>query len=383
MSIEIARLGAIVAVDIAGAERNLDKFDKSLGDSAKAVSDLARKTGQSGQSIKAFLSEFGALANESDRVKLAFKTFGAEAQTLVPELEKAAAAARQAAQGTDELGKAAKQAGGAQADAKGQTALFTIDLISLGRVVKDAALKLFNLVAEGAALGGEFADLATNTGLSAKELTLLNAAASLSGASLDQLQSGVATFENKLIEGGKAAKLMATAGLDLKQAIKDPTAGFLEFGRILSEIPDKALRVALAKKTLGDSGAKLLATFDTLNQEAVDFKGEMERLGVVLSDDTVKAADEVDDALGLLGLEFNALKVQIVGDNAPKIVEAINSIGGAVGGLKPILSASTGFFADWATDIARGADLALKALKNKDTVRDFIEFARRGPLLIG
>jgi hypothetical protein len=173
--------------------------------------------------------------------------------------------------------------------------------------------------AAGAAILGfadnlmNMADEVTNTsaafGASTEALQEFGVAGAAVGVSGEQIATGLRKLQTGLSDGNKEVEnAVKFLGLSTQQ-LKDmkPEEQLQTILEATSKIPNEMDRTAVATELLGRAGAKLVPLGANL-QETMDRAKE---LGIVMSADTIKAADDLGDEMGLLGMTFGGLKNNI------------------------------------------------------------------------
>ena len=92
----------------------------------------------------------------------------------------------------------------------------------------------------------------------------------------------------------------------------------------LQQIPDPIERSSLAVDLLGKAATELNVIFNTSAKETQKLKDKSHELGLILSDDQVKAAVEAGDAIDDLKKSYNALATSMVASVAPALTKVIN-----------------------------------------------------------
>lgn len=201
--------------------------------------------------------------------------------------------------------------------------------------------------------GGQLADMAAKTGLATSSLQKLEAAAKLGGNSLEQVTGAVTKMQKAIVEGDTVFKRLGLNIDELRK--KKPEDQFAAIAAQIQKIPDPAQRSAAAMEVFGKSGAEILPTLLS------DLKGvgdEAERLGRVLSDDTVKAADQLGDEVDTLTDTWMGLVHQFGGAIAQSeaLHQAVRLLTEIVGSLSRAVIANKDTIIGW---VSTGISFAL------------------------
>ena len=206
------------------------------------------------------------------------------------------------------------------AAAKEQFNRFMIGLAAAGagmQVVAGAGLATMgNAVGEFVSQGSQLADASARTGVAASTLSALGFAAKQTGVDLGSLEAGMkgmAKFTGAVASGNQQAastlKALGVSAGAFMAASPEQRLGMIADG--LAKVNDPGLKAALAMKALGRSGVELLPMLEGGSVGLAEFIAEAERLGIVVGDDQVAAADALGDAWDTLMAQAKALKFQI------------------------------------------------------------------------
>jgi hypothetical protein len=207
------------------------------------------------------------------------------------------------------------------------------NLGSMGKAVGDIAGSFKSLEAIAGTLGigkmvDEFLDLSSSltdisskTGISVKELQRLEYAGSLVGLSLDNVSSAASMLQKRIGSGNEgAASALKDLGLNFEQLrALDPGQQFTVVARELGKVTDQTQLAALATDLFGKTGTTLIPLFKSDLKELGD---EAERFNLVLSNKTVKAADDLGD----LFAKLKHAGMQLVAEGLKPILTVMDGI---------------------------------------------------------
>jgi hypothetical protein len=171
------------------------------------------------------------------------------------------------------------------------------------------------------AAGGKFSDLSAKVGVSAVGLQKLEHAGRLVGVSVEQIGSGITKMQKSIVEGSTAFERLGLSAGKLRQ--QAPDKAFIEIAGAISRIKDPAGQAAAAIEVFGKAGAEMLPL---LKSAIADVGEEAERLGLVLDEKTVAAADKLGDSFDTLQAAGNGLVTQLGG-----VIVSNNALHTAVG----------------------------------------------------
>ena len=185
---------------------------------------------------------------------------------------------------------------------------------------------------------GRVDDLRQITGLTNETIQSLQLGAQLAGQSFEAVSQTAVIFQRRLQEAQEGNKDLAdtfrTLGINLQG---DVDTAFRQTLERLNGMSDGAQKTAVAIDLFGRSGAALLPV---INQVGGSFDGLVQRakeLGIVLSEQDIKAANDFQDSLDILTLKVEGLGRRIATSLLPRLQEmAAAFIGGA--GILPVLA---------------------------------------------
>jgi methyl-accepting chemotaxis protein len=173
---------------------------------------------------------------------------------------------------------------------------------------------------------GKIQDLASKAGMGVEAFQRLSYAARLNGGSMEQVAAGAAQLAKRLVEGDKSVvSAVGKLGLNLDRLRQmDPADAFMEIGDAIASVPNPMQQAALATQLFGKAGADYLPMF---KGNLRDTAAEAQRLGLVLSKETIDAADEFGDTLDKLKLLGTALLSQALTPTLPILTELATEFG--------------------------------------------------------
>lgn len=219
-------------------------------------------------------------------------------------------------------------------------AAFTVGaIVSAGKAVLDFA--------------GNITDLSQKTGISASGLQKLDLAFKASGIAIDQVAKASGELGTRLVSNKGAVELVKQLGLNLDELKRSsPEDQFITVADAVGQIQNKGEQLYASKTLFGKSGEDLLKGLTGNLKETTD---ELENMGLIIEDETIKAADDFGDQLGLMGTQLMAITAEIVGPLLPALsalATLLMQVGSVVGDV-------TGFFVGW---IQKGLVAAYSAI---------------------
>lgn len=182
--------------------------------------------------------------------------------------------------------------------------------------------------------GGKVNDISLKTGASAEAIQKIGFAAELGGASMEAAAKSVGKFEQTLGEGtDKARGAVNDLGLsfDGLKAMK-PEDAFAVTAEAIAKVGNQADQARIAAALFGKSYTEILPAIKDGFGEAAE---KAERLGLVMSNDTVAGLDKFGDATATLTKTWDHLWMNIGAQiaNTPELTDAIDALAEAIGGV--------------------------------------------------
>lgn len=175
---------------------------------------------------------------------------------------------------------------------------------------------LFNTV------GSQLNDLSQQTGASASSLSAFAYAAQQTGIEIEDVATGMNKVQKLLAEAKQgsagAADTLKRLGLSAAQlATMKPEDQILAITDALNRMTNVGDKNAMMMEIFGRGGAKMAG----FAKEVRGLTAEARRLGLVMSDEDVAAADTLGDAMGTLGAMFKSIAINIGAALAPTLVD--------------------------------------------------------------
>ncbi len=233
---------------------------------------------------------------------------------------------------------------------------FGADLAKIGATATAAmgavAAALGASVLSFADAGSKLNDMSARTGVSAEALGALAYAAKQSGTSIEEVEGSLKKMQRAIADASNGSKSaienFAAIGLSIDQlAGKSPEQQFALVSKAIASIEDPTKRVGAAMDVFGKSATSILPLITS------DVQGLMDRarkLGIVLSEEDVAAADALGDTLDTLRDTIGALIVKVgaalagpVGQMADMFIGIVSSTIKFVESNRMLVAAFAGF----------------------------------------
>lgn len=207
-------------------------------------------------------------------------------------------------------------------------------------IASTAVVTAFAACAYAAAdYGEQLVETSQKTGMAVEELGALKYAAEQSGVGFDQMRLGLTRMQRAAFEAARGSKEQADTFRMLGVAVQDASGGmrsgteiFRDVAERIAAMDDPTARAALAMRVFGRSGAELLPLLQEGGAGIDELMQRAEKLGLVMSDQAARDAEEFGDAIDDLKLSAKGVAIAI-GEAAFGTTEYAKTIAEAVGGV--------------------------------------------------
>ena len=272
------------------SKKRLDELNKALA--AMEASPDADKT----------IEQQNALKREIIETEQALKSYEDELSKSNVALQVIAGTSKEVAEKTKALSAAAAGVGGAL----------------LGNAIKAA----------GAA--DDLNALAQQTGLSVEELQKMQYAADVVDVSVESMTGSLAKMIKQVSSGGKAFDKLGVAIKDENGNLRDSTEIWYDTLEALSKIENETERDALSMEIFGKSAMDLAGIVDDGGEALKELGQEAEDLGLIMSQDMVDDANEMQDAIdkmkGRVSQAFLKMGSSLATSLVPMMEKVLNAV---------------------------------------------------------
>jgi len=188
----------------------------------------------------------------------------------------------------------------------------------VGASVAAVGYGMHQLVVPVAEVGEELNKLSQKTAVSVEALSALLYASELSDVSAESLTKALkflstAMFDAKVKggEGSAALKAFGVSALDAQGQIRPTEQVLLELAEKFAAMPDSAEKAALAVKLFGKNGLDMIPMLNQGRDGLTEMMEEAKRLGLVMSADAARAAEEFNDNMKRLHAVNEGVQRQI------------------------------------------------------------------------
>jgi len=187
-------------------------------------------------------------------------------------------------------------------------------------------------------------ELAEQMGITTVGLQALQFSAVQNGVKLEQLETGISKFSQKMGEAANGSKDMVEAltalgvkNLDVQGKLRPTEALLSEVAEAITKMEDPAKRSAAAVDFFGKAGARMLPMLADIAAGTDVMAQKAAAAGVMIDASVIKQLDKLADHSEVSALKFRALVATLGAPIATDAMEAVNSIlGKLLGNIKEL-----------------------------------------------
>jgi hypothetical protein len=266
------------------------------------------------------------LSMDTGQFDRAYTESRSKMKTLAGEVNKLESAAKSGAGGTNSFGSSLSglmpslQGLGGPA---GALAIVTVGLGIYAKIIESTATGVWDLTNRFSDMGSQLQDMSDQVNFSVETLGTFQGVGKAVGVEVEQLSTGLVTFQKNLAGGNDALKALGVTSKDNETALRQTF-------KALSEVNDKTLQTALAADIFGKSGKVMLAIVKETGGNFDEAQEKLRKWNYLMSDDAVAVADEFGDKLAQLGMRFQGIGNTIAMETAPAFIAAFDQISAAL-----------------------------------------------------
>lgn len=236
-------------------------------------------------------------------------------------------------------------------------------IVGIGSAAVVTGKALFDMAKEASDYGSEIADAEAKTGLTAESLSSLRYQAQLSGSDFGEVSGAISKFSKLVAEaarGSEEAKgKLKALGVDPQAAVKDLDGALTKVFATINDAKSGVEQMTAAQDAFGKSGANLIPLITSMDGDFAALKKRANELGIVLSEEDVKAADAFGDTLDTLSIQAKATSAKFALQFAPDITRAMDVVSHAVSDNQSTVVIWGGII----SDVFRGTETAIERLQ--------------------
>ena len=194
----------------------------------------------------------------------------------------------------------------------------------VGLAATGAAVALAALINKSFQYIDTLGKTASRTGIATDTLQAFQLAAIESGTTVEQTQKGLEKFARSIGDAGRGLKTQADIFRDLGVAIKNSDGSLRTFDEILKstadglcELGSEAERATALANLFGRAGIQFSEVFRDGGEGLVAFTERARGLGLILSENTIRAVEKFNDTISVIKLQVGALVNQVFASFVP------------------------------------------------------------------
>lgn len=190
-------------------------------------------------------------------------------------------------------------------------------VVAVTKAIKDAILQSANYA-------DQIGDTAEKWGFTTKQIQEFDYWATMNGTTLESLLTGMRGLVNQAEAGAPAFEKLGVSVKNADGTFKDQKTLFLETIDALNQVEDRTQRNALQFEIFGRAGIELGQVISRDASELQALSSEAENLGIILSEDTISQAGNLNDKLDQIKLSFKSVLAELVA-GSPEAEEKLDA----------------------------------------------------------
>ena len=317
-------LAARISVDSKGVDANLTATQKKVLDLAAqfrkteaAAKHSLQNTGKSAQATQSNVSGLTSV----------LKNLSSTTVTMQGPLGGVAGRLEGLTSLLSSVSDKATGAGAALGGMAGPIGIAAAGILATAAAAAFLGKQLIDLTIQTADWQGKLFDMSQQVGVSVEMLSGLEVVAATTGGNLDTMAQSLVVFQGKMVDAGdatsKTGKLFKELGITSGQtdeALRQAITGLAKMGEGYKQ-------TNAAAEVFGRRGAKaFLAITKETSGDLDKLITKLRAMGVLLSGDAAKAADEFNDQLTILQYQLRAVGAVVGQQMLPPILNALKSL---------------------------------------------------------
>lgn len=248
-------------------------------------------------------------------------------QTLPGDLKhiQSAATATGKAIGVD-LGGAISSASGSLSAFGGPAGIAAGALIALTGAAASAVKGLLDLTLHVTEQIDSLGDLSEKVNFSVRTISGLSTAIEAAGSNMEGFGNALGIFDKNIEKVAQGDKRLSGLFKELGIDATNNERALRQVAKIIFDLGGTAQQTALAMELFGKSGKDVVGVIKAANGDIEEFIKQSERLGFVIGDDAVKAADDLDKSLITLRAQVDSVIRQLGVELIPLVQEGATNI---------------------------------------------------------
>jgi phage-related minor tail protein len=213
----------------------------------------------------------------------------------------------------------------------------TDDLTNKTAALSAASAAGLAALAGSAVQAGKTADdlntLSKQTGFTTAELQNMKYASDLIEVSMEDMTGSIQKLVKQMASGSDAFTTLGVSVTDETGQLRNATEVWYETLEALSQVENETQRDALAMEIFGKSAASLAGIVDDGGEALKNYGKDAEDLGLIMSQDTLDAANKLNDAIDLTKARLEATFLETGAKVAETVLPIVEEMAEEIAGL--------------------------------------------------
>lgn len=288
-------------------------LNKAISDSEKKVGDLRKAQAELGERTQDNAAQYDAIEREIIACEAAQRNWKNELDATTPTVKSLQDTLKDVSKTTGEWSQKTR---------------------AISAAAGAAGAGLLANAFGAAKTADDFNTLARNTGFTVEELQKMKYASEFVDVSFDSMTGTVTKLTKNMSKGSDAFNVLGVSIRDtMTGELRNASDVFYEVLYALSKVENETERDALAMDLFGKSAMELSGIIDDGGVSLVEYGREAENAGLILSGDTLQAANALNDSVDKLKattsqalLEAGAALAETLAPAVEKVVTAISKL---------------------------------------------------------
>ena len=163
------------------------------------------------------------------------------------------------------------------------------------------------------------AKMGQKLGIATKDVAGLQLAVKLAGADMQVMQPAMVAMARNAVLGKDAFKALGVTVRGTDGAFKSNKQLLYDLADAFQRMPDGINKTALATDIFSEAGVKLMPLLNAGSEGMKEMADQAERLGLVVSENTGKAAEQFNDTMALVGESTTGIAMRVAADLLPTL----------------------------------------------------------------
>lgn len=204
-------------------------------------------------------------------------------------------------------------------------------IVGIGSAAIATGKTLFDMAKSASDYSGDISDASQKTGLAIDTISSIKFAGDAFGASFEDMTMATANFTKLIGDAAKgsdeANKTLKALGVDPKTAVNDLDGALGQAIKTIHNLPPGVQQLNASSDAFGKKlGGKVIPVVNAFNGDLNALKKRASELGIVLTDEAIKAGDDFGDTYEIVAAQAKATGAAFALEFAPAITDAMQDV---------------------------------------------------------